>query len=120
MAGQVEFINDAVIGEGGMGRVYRARQIALDRWVALKVLTHGLDNPSLIERFYREARSAARLVHPNIVQIYTVGEMNGVPYFAMEYVEGDDLENIIDASEGPLSVDETLEIMRSVVKALVV
>ncbi len=115
-----EFVIESMIGEGGMGKVYRARQTALDRWVALKVLPRAKENPSFTERFYREARSAARLVHPNIIQIHTVGEMQGVPYFTMEYVEGEDLEHIIQAADMPLSNDCIIEIARSVAKALAV
>lgn len=114
-----EFICDALIGEGGMGMVFRARQVALDRWVALKILPRAKENKDFIDRFYREARSAARLVHANIVQIHTVGEHQGIPYFTMEYIEGDDLENILKASTEPLSEDEIIEIVRSVIKALV-
>src|SRR5579862_829805 len=113
-----EFVIESMIGEGGMGKVYRARQTALDRWVALKVLQRAKENRNFIERFYREARSAARLVHPNIIQIHTVGEVQGVPYYTMEYVEGDDLEHIIRNRENPLSIDAIIEVTRSVVKAL--
>lgn len=115
-----EFVIESMIGEGGMGKVYRARQTALDRWVALKVLPRAKENRSFIERFYREARSAARLVHPNIIQIHTVGEIQGVPYFTMEYVEGVDLEHIVHDREHLLGRDEIVEIARSVVKALAV
>ena len=115
-----EFVIESMIGEGGMGKVYRARQTALDRWVALKVLPRAKENANFKERFFREARSAARLVHPNIIQIHTVGEMQGVPYFTMEYVEGDDLEHIVRAGDTPLSNDCIIEIARSVVKAMAI
>src|SRR6185295_14955569 len=115
-----EFVIESMIGEGGMGKVYRARQTALDRWVALKVLPRAKENHNFKERFFREARSAARLVHPNIIQIHTVGEVQGVPYFTMEYVEGVDLEHIVHDREHPLNRDEIVEIARSVVKALAV
>ncbi|HEY3322228.1 MAG TPA: protein kinase [Planctomycetota bacterium] len=115
-----EFVIESLIGEGGMGKVYRARQVALDRWVALKVLPRAKENQNFIERFYREARSAARLVHPNIIQIYTVGEHQGIPFFAMEYIEGEDLENIRRITGQKPSIDETLEIIRSAAKALAV
>ena len=113
-----EFIIDSMLGEGGMGKVFRARQVALDRWVALKVLLHTKDQV-FIDRFYREARSAARLMHPNIIQIHTVGEHGGIPYFAMEYIEGADLENLLTGTAA-LTNDETGEIIRSVAKALAV
>jgi eukaryotic-like serine/threonine-protein kinase len=78
-----------VIGEGGMGVVYRARQVRLDRMVALKQLRpEVLAGQDGVARFRREAEAAARLRHPNIVPIYDIGRLDGVPYYAMEYVEG--------------------------------
>ena len=115
-----EFVIESLLGEGGMGKVYRARQVALDRWVALKVLAGAKDNQSFIERFYREARSAARLVHPNIIQIHTVGEHLGIPYFAMEYIEGVDVERLSRNIPEFFTIEETLEIVRCVAKALAV
>lgn len=80
------------LGSGGMGTVYRARQEDLDRIVALKVLHGGAAAGALlVERFQREARAAARLDDPGIVRVYEVGEDNGIQYFSMEYVEGEDL-----------------------------
>ena len=116
--GLKEFVIDSLIGEGGMGKVYRARQVALDRWVALKVLTRAKGMRDYIGRVYREARSAAKLVHPNIIQIYTVGEHEGTPFFAMELVEGIDLQQMIRSHPEPLSFEESLEIVRCVAKAL--
>ncbi|MCY3017813.1 MAG: protein kinase [Planctomycetota bacterium] len=113
-----EFVIESLLGEGGMGKVYRARQVALDRWVALKVLNQAQGNRDFVERFYREARSAARLTHPNIIQIYTVGEHEGVPFFAMEYVEGADLETLSRSSPELFTVDEAVEATRCVLKAL--
>ncbi len=112
-----DYFVDALIGEGGMGKVYRARQVKLDRWVALKVLPRARENKTFVERFYREARSAAKLVHPNIIQIYTVEDLNGIPFYAMEYIEGDDLEHILKMPEA-YTHDETMETIRSVAKAL--
>jgi serine/threonine protein kinase len=84
------------IGRGGMGVVYEARQRALDRRVALKVL-HGIgrSNPQAVERFRREAASAARLAHPNIIQVYAFGEAGGFHYIAMEYVDGPSLDRVL-------------------------
>jgi serine/threonine protein kinase len=114
-----EFVIESVLGEGGMGRVYRARQVALDRWVALKVLSGAQSNRNFVDRFLREARSAARLVHPNIIQVYSVGDQGGIPYFTMEYVEGEDIEHLLRPGAGdPFSMDEVIEIIRSVTKAL--
>ncbi len=80
------------IGRGGMGVVFRARQIELDRIVALKVLAPHAQSQEEIERFRREARSVARLRHPGIVEIHDVGEFAGRPYIVMEYVEGRSLD----------------------------
>ncbi len=78
---------------GGMGEVWLARQVSLDRPVAVKVLPRSLANQdNFIERFQREAKAAASLVHPNVLQIYSFGVSEGTPYFAMEFVEGEDLQ----------------------------
>jgi serine/threonine protein kinase len=90
------------LGQGGMGVVYKARHVRLDRIVALKMLRSG-DQAGATERarFHTEAQAAARLQHPNIVQIYEVGEANGQPYFCMEYIEGDSLTRLIDGTPWP-------------------
>jgi serine/threonine-protein kinase len=80
-----------VCGRGGMGVVYRARQLNLDRFVALKMI-HGLNAPpESLARFRAEAQAVARLHHPNIVQIYDIGEHSGQPFFTLEYVDGGSL-----------------------------
>src|SRR5947209_1310717 len=84
------------LGEGGMGTVYKARHLRLDRLVALKVIrqeqvAHG----ETIKRFQREARAAARLAHPNIVTIHDADEVNGTHFIVMEYVEGSDLGKLV-------------------------
>src|SRR3954468_11992620 len=87
---------ETVAGRGGMGVVYRATQLALDRTVALKVIA-----PSLIEvdamrnRFVRESKVAASIDHPNVIPIYYAGEEDGVAYIAMRYVAGDDLRSLV-------------------------
>src|ERR1700681_4745416 len=81
------------IGHGGMGALYLAWDPTLERQVAIKVLLE--DNEELRERFSREARSAARLRHPHIVTMYDVGEYDGQPFMAMEYIEGHTLAEII-------------------------
>lgn len=85
-----------VLGRGGMGVVYKAYDPILDREIALKTMTaDGLKDPVLKERFYREARAAGRLRHPNIVTIYELGEESNVPFIAMEYIHGTDIHAVI-------------------------
>jgi serine/threonine protein kinase/WD40 repeat protein len=82
------------LGRGGMGIVYRARQIGLNRLVAVKmILTGGHAGPQEVARFRREAEAVAQLQHPHIVQIYEVGESEGRPYLALEYVDGGNLDH---------------------------
>jgi len=84
------------LGRGGMGVVYKAHEEALNRFVAIKVLTEGLtEDPTFLQRFVREAQAAAGLSHPNIVQIFFIGEDGGHPYFVMEYVTGRSLNHIL-------------------------
>jgi serine/threonine protein kinase len=81
------------LGRGGMGVVYKARQLQLDRVVALKmILSGGHASTEELARFKDEARAIARLQHPNIVQVYDVGEQGGLPYFSLEYCPGGSLE----------------------------
>src|SRR5262245_59332749 len=79
-----------LVGRGGMGKVYRARHIALGRIVAIKLLAHEPDEKSLA-RFREEARSVARLQHPNIAQLFETGIADAQPYYAQEFVEGGSL-----------------------------
>src|SRR5258706_640115 len=83
------------VGQGGMGSLYLARDPAIDRLVAIKVLREDFDSQELRERFAREARSAGRLRHPNIVVAFDVGEHEGQPFIAMEYIPGETLGAII-------------------------
>ena len=81
------------VGTGGMATVYLARDLILERPVAVKVLRFDFhSNEAAMRRFQREAQSATQLVHPNIVGVYDVGEENGTHYIVMEYVEGTDLK----------------------------
>jgi tetratricopeptide (TPR) repeat protein len=90
------------LGRGGMGIVYRARQIGLNRIVALKMIRYGPDaSPAAVARFRREAEAVARLQHPNVVQVYEVGEQHGQPFLALELVEGPSLSEKLGG--GPLS-----------------
>ena len=91
------------IGRGGMAEVFLARDVLLDRPVALKVLfpEYAID-PTFVERFRREAQSAAALTHPNIVAVYDWGKVNTTYFIAMEYVEGKTLATLLK-ERGPLS-----------------
>jgi eukaryotic-like serine/threonine-protein kinase len=105
------------IGRGGMGVVYRARDLRLKRWVALKFLPSDLaDSDELRERFLIEAQAAASLSHPNICVIHEVAETDGRPFIAMEYVEGETLSDRID--RGPLDTEEVLAIITQVLTGL--
>ncbi|NJD20938.1 MAG: serine/threonine protein kinase, partial [Gemmatimonadetes bacterium] len=106
------------LGRGGMGIVFLAREVALDRMVALKLLPAELAaRPGLKERFLREARTAARRSHPNIVPIHAVDEVAGFVFFAMAYVEGGTLADRIHV-RGPLSVNDAVRVVREVAWAL--
>lgn len=87
----------AKLGQGGMGTVYKARQPLLSRIVALKVMAEQIGtDPEFVARFIREAASAASLRHPNLVEVFTAGENNGVYFMAMEFVEGESLRKRLD------------------------
>jgi len=106
-----------LLGQGGMGVVYKARQPRLDRLVALKVLPPGIGaDPAFAERFAREARSLARLNHPNIVTIYDFGQAGELYYFLMEYVDGVSLRQMERAGE--LSSRQALAIVPQICEAL--
>ena len=85
-----------VIGRGGMGVIYKGVDPGIGRVVAIKMMTGGFaENPELLQRFYREAQSAGKLQHPNIVTIYDLGVQDGNPYLVMEFLEGESLEAVI-------------------------
>ena len=112
---QLEIVE--LLGRGGMGAVYKARQPAIDRWVALKVLPpQSTARPGFTERFNREARALARLNHPNIVALYEFGQVGGMPYFVMEYVEGVTLRRLAQARR--LEPREALRIVPQICEAL--
>lgn len=113
-----DFQVERLLGHGGMGEVYRARQLSLDRPVALKVLRAELvDNPAEMARFESEAWAAARINHPNIVHIYTLGGVDGVRFIAMEYVEGTSLRVYL-ARKGVPELPLALSIMRQAGQAI--
>jgi len=107
-----------LLGRGGMGQVYLATQISLNRPVALKVLhPHYLSKPIYLSRFEAEATAVAKLNHPNIVHVYTLGYVDGVRYIAMEYVEGTNLREYIN-KKGALELPLALSIMRQAGQAI--
>ncbi len=106
------------LGAGGMGAVYKARQESMDRMVALKVLPPKLArDATFIERFFREARAVARLNHANIVQGIDVGESSGYYYFAMEFVEGSSLRDVLE-ERGTIPEQEALNIVAQITRGL--
>ncbi len=106
------------LGQGGMGTVYKAFDPLLTRVVAVKVISGQLDgNPEHRERFFREARAAAQLSHRNIITIYDLGEQDGSPYLAMEYLEGRDLDQRLHDPEG-MSLTRKLELALSICEGL--
>src|SRR5437867_286860 len=112
---QLEILS--LLGAGGMGAVYKARQPGLDRFVALKILPpRAGPDPGFAERFGREARALAKLSHANIVAVYDFGQANGLHYFIMEYVDGPNLRQIEQA--GKLTPREALKIIPQVCDAL--
>ncbi len=112
---QLEIIS--LLGAGGMGAVYKARQPALDRFVALKLLPEdGADAGRFSERFNREARALAKLGHPNIVAVHEFGQAGGLHYFLMEFVDGANLHQL--ARAGRISAREALQIIPQICDAL--
>ena len=106
------------LGSGGYGRVYRVRDLHLEREVALKVLhPHLTADPAVLERFRREAQLAARLNHPNIVNIYDIGGRSGLIWYTMEMVKGPSLAQMVER-DGPLPLDRVLRLLREALPAL--
>jgi eukaryotic-like serine/threonine-protein kinase len=107
-----------LIGLGGMGRVYLARDVRLNRRVALKILSpERVNNPRAIARFQREARVGAQLQHENLVRIYDFGESNGRYYLVMEYIEGKTVGSLI-SEQGQISPASTVRLVRQVALGL--
>ncbi len=107
----------ALIGKGGMGVVYKARQKRLDRLVALKILAPAFgQDPAFAERFHREARAMGMLNHPHIVAVHDFGQTNGLYYFVMEFVDGVNLRRPLEM--GKLSPEQALAIVPQICDAL--
>ncbi|MFN0181949.1 MAG: serine/threonine-protein kinase [Gemmatimonadales bacterium] len=108
----------AQLGAGGFGRVYRVRDLELERMVALKVLHPNLtQDQAVVERFRREAQLAARVNHPNIVNIFEIGGRSGLLWYTMELVEGPNLAQLVE-KEGPLPLDRVIWLLREALGAL--
>jgi Tol biopolymer transport system component/predicted Ser/Thr protein kinase len=107
----------SLLGAGGMGEVYRARDTRLDRAVAIKILTQGIaDAPEVRQRFEREARAVSSLNHPHICALYDVGHQDGIEYLVMEYIEGETLAVRIE--KGPLPTADLLRYASQIADAL--
>src|SRR5579863_6871936 len=114
-----KFLVESSIGSGAMGAVFRARQVALEKTVAIKVL-HGehADDPTFAARFHREAKAASRLNHPNSMQVLDFGaEPDGLLYIAMEYLDGRSLHRLL-RDEWPLSPRRVADILMQTLGAL--
>jgi len=108
---------EEAIGQGGMGAVFKATQLSLNRPVALKLLAQNLaSDDQFLERFHREAAVLSRLAHPNIVTVIDRGEVDGRPYLVMEYIEGTNLRQVMQ--DGPLPSGEALKVVSSILAAL--
>src|SRR6267378_1763091 len=107
----------SLLGAGGMGEVYRARDARLDRTVAIKILLKGLaETPEVRQRFEREARAVSSLNHPHICALYDVGHQDGIEYLVMEYLEGETLATRIE--KGPLPSADLLRYASQIADAL--
>ena len=113
-----DFIIRRAIGQGGMGTVYLSHQITLDRPAALKILAESYaNNAEFVALFIKEARAAAKLNHPHIVQAYAVGEDDGLLYFAMENIDGETMKDVLER-EGVIPVDQALNVIQQIAEAL--
>jgi serine/threonine-protein kinase len=109
---------ESLLGRGGMGSVYKARERTLDRYVALKVISHERSHDEhFIERFRREARISARLRHPRIVSVHEVGQLGGFHYFSMDYIEGGTLRSVVQRRQG-VSTEDAITIVAEICRAV--
>lgn len=111
------FVLDELVGGGGMGAVFRGRDLRLERVVAIKVIPAAKRDAETLRRFRVEAQSAARLDHPNIARVYYVGEAEQWSYIVFEFIEGTNLRDLVHL-HGPMSVDDSVCIIRQVAEAL--
>jgi serine/threonine-protein kinase len=109
---------EAELGRGGQAVVYRATQLALQRQVALKIVSHQLSaDPSFLERFKREGISAANLDHPHVIPVYEAGEADGLAFLSMKFIDGPSLDDVIRGGQG-LTAQRAMTILRQVAEAL--
>jgi serine/threonine-protein kinase len=112
-----KYVLEGELGRGAMGVVYKARQTDLDRPVALKmILSSQLAAPEALERFQEEARAAGGLTHPHVVAVYEAGQIDGQPYFAMQYIGGGSLSQRV--RQGPVPIDEAARLVLAVAGAV--
>ena len=112
-----QFTLEEFVGGGGMGAVFRAIDQTLDRIVAVKVVSSEQTDEDTLRRFRNEAQSAARLDHPNIARVYSVGEESGWNYIVFEFIEGVNVRDLV-AHKGPLPLDEAISYIVQVADAL--
>jgi serine/threonine-protein kinase len=116
IAGRYEVVK--LLGQGGMGEVYQARQLSMDRMVAIKLIHPKTGNSDeTVKRFHREMQAGSRIEHPNVIQVFDYGEDQGRLFLAMEFLDGKPLGSVL-AREGPLSVPRLLHIAAQIVRAL--
>ena len=115
---QERYAVESLLGRGGMGNVYKARERTLDRYVALKIVPEfRAQDEHFVERFRREARIAARLRHPRIVSVHEVGAMGPFAYFSMDYIEGSTLRSVVERRR-PLPQEDAISIVVEICRAV--
>ncbi|HEY9786491.1 MAG TPA: protein kinase [Candidatus Obscuribacterales bacterium] len=112
------YLIESVVGRGGMGVVYKARQQNMDKEMAIKMLySHKVSEPEAIKRFHREAKTVSQVRHHHIINLYDFGMFQGQPYLVMDYLDGKSLKSVIK-DEGPLSFERAAKIFPQVLEAL--